>query len=107
MQIPDGTATVSVEVLHLAKAGHWVTPREGYAEPVRRKSGELLKRVDTKGLQVRTFVLCCGNSAAASYRGAAAFLLLQSVLLFPPGAAQTDAIRSQLNIAYQCRKVIR
>ena len=42
VKIPDGTATVSVEVMRVTKVGHWGFPEKAGAWLLRRKSGDLL-----------------------------------------------------------------
>ena len=75
MRIPDGTATVCVEVLYLAKAGHWVSPEKAIENRRSASQENCSNEVKTQGsASTDSVVFCCGKTAAAALdRVAAAF----------------------------------
>lgn len=83
VEIPDGTATVSVEALCKAKAGHWRNPRRPH-----RAEDSQVRRTAQKGvipkLQVRLLVFFVAGKRLQHPYGCCSFFVVTAAWGNPP-----------------------
>ena len=75
MQIPDGTATVCVEVLHMAKAGHWGQPEKAMQSLGCASQENCSNAVEHKNLQVRILWFLFAEKRLQRPKGALQFFV--------------------------------